>query len=129
MRLTFIWIVSSSAACLLGGPIRACADDSLPKLPTAELLETTELADGGTRQSFRTSTSPADLVDHYASDLRHDGWTITRQGADGGTTGGGGEVVADRDGRHVVLQAGGPDATTFVRICSWPRRPSNDYCG
>lgn len=128
MRPTFIWIVSLSASCLLGASTAAIADDSLPKLPNAELLETTELADGGTRQAFRTSTPVADLVDHYASDLRHDGWTITRQGADGGTTGGGGEVVADREGRHVVLQAGGPDTTTFVRICSWPKRPPNDYC-
>ncbi len=129
MRPTLIWIVCLSVASLVGEPTRAIADDSLPKLPKAELLETTELADGGTRQAYRTSTSAADLVDHYANGLRHDGWTITRQGADGGTTGGGGEVVADRDGHHVVLQAGGPDATTFVRICSWPKPPANDYCG
>ncbi len=129
MRKTSIWTMILVSCALLASPSGVRADDALPSLPNAKALESKELPDGGRRQSFQTSESPASLVQSYASALTNAGWTITRQGASGGKKGSGGEIVANHDGRHLVLQAGGPDGKTFLSLCVWPEPPANDYCG
>lgn len=110
-----------------GSPVEAAT--AIPAPTGATLLESKDLADGGHKRAFETSESAVDLLSSYAKLLEAGGWTITRRGAGSGQAGGGAELDANLDGRHLVLTAGGPKGRTFVGICVWPERPENDYCG
>lgn len=117
------------AMVLAAEPAFAGAMEGLPLPEGAKLLESKDLGHGGTKQAFETSASAAEVVASYAKILGATGWTITREGSGSGPTGGGAELGANHDDRHLVLQAGGPKGKTFVGLCVWPKRPPNDYCG
>ncbi len=128
MRRASTWIAFLSICTLAMSPNLALAADGVPAISDAKPAGTQDLPEDGKRLFYETSESTADLVESYATKLKEGGWTLTRKGASGGKTGGGGEIIANRDGEHLVLKAGGPDGKTFVTLCTWPQRPMNDYC-
>lgn len=123
------WIFAAATCVAALFATEALAGESVPAPDGATLLETKSLPEGGEKRAFKTDQSPAEIIAGYAKILGSEGWTITSQGTGAGPKGGGGQLVADHEGQHVVLKAGGPDGATFIGLCVWPKRPANDYCG
>ncbi|MGB6949629.1 MAG: hypothetical protein WBD84_10620, partial [Methyloceanibacter sp.] len=113
-------------------PFSAQADDLLagiPAPPDGKSLGTEAISSGGQQASYSTSADPGAVLASYQEALPGAGWTVTGSGGAGGAYGGGGGLQATNGPKYLSINAGGPAGRTFVHVCVWPAKPSNDNCG
>jgi hypothetical protein len=113
---------------VFASPPTANAEDLLAELPTisnSTALGTGDASSGGKMARYSTSMSSSSVISSYKQALSAAGWTVT--GGGGGSGGGGFQATSGP--KYLVLDAGGPQGTTYVSVCVWPAKPKDDHCG
>ena len=111
----FVALPGASAEDLLGG---------LPAIPNSATLGSGDAPSGGQMARYSTSASPSAVIDAYKQAVTAAGWTVTG----GGSSSHGGGFQATNGAKYLVFDAGGPQGTTYVKLCVWPTKPKNDRC-
>ena len=120
------------AACALG--ISFCNDahavtetdggllTSVPPPPNCRPLDRQSLPTGGEQATYMTTATPAGVISFYRQILPAGGWTVTHSDEELGEA----SLQATNGAKYLALNAGGPTGTTYVKVCVWPTRPSDD---
>ena len=95
--------------------------------PNSKTLGIRAISSGGQQASYSTAAAPADVISFFEQSLPATGWVVAGSGS--GSGGGGVGLKATNGPKYLSLSAGGPKGITYVRVCVWPLRPSNDRCG
>jgi hypothetical protein len=122
------------AACALGISFcisaRAATDTdgdlltSVAPPPNSRPLDRRSLPAGGERATYMTSATPAGVISFYKQILPAEGWTVTDSDEESGEA----SLEATNGRKGLTLNAHGPIGTTYVKVCVWPSRPSDNRC-
>lgn len=110
----------------------AASTDPMSGVPApagATQINQDQLAGGGVHTAYTTTEAPAQVVSAYQTVLQGAGWTVQNSGGGGSAYGGNAGLTATEGARHLSLEAGGPTGQTFVDLCVWTSKPSNNSCG
>jgi hypothetical protein len=110
----------------------AASTDPMSGVPApagATQLRQDQLTGGGVHTAYTTTEPPAQVVSAYQAVLQGAGWTVQNSGGGGSAYGGNAGLTATEGARHLSLEAGGPTGQTFVDLCVWTTKPSNNSCG
>ena len=92
--------------------------------PNSRPLDRQSLPAGGERATYMTSATPAGVISFYKQILPAEGWTVTDSDEELGEA----SLEATNGRKHLALNADGPIGTTYVKVCVWPSRPSENHC-
>jgi hypothetical protein len=120
------------AACAIG--ISFCNDahaateggllTSVAPPPNSRPLDRQSLPTGGEQATYMTTATPAGVISFYMQILPAGGWEVTDSDEESGAA----SLQATNGAKYLALNAGGPTGTTYVKVCVWPTRPSDDRC-
>jgi hypothetical protein len=79
--------------------------------------------------SYTTTAAGSGIAALYDTAAKASGWTVTSTGGGGGGRWGGSGLTATKGSEYLVVSAGGGNGTTYVDVCTWPSKPSDDDCG
>jgi hypothetical protein len=71
-----------------------------------------------------TSANPAGIISFYKQILPAGGWTVT-ESHEGSREA---SLEATNGRKRLALNAHGSIGTTYVKVCIWPSRPSDNRC-
>ena len=92
--------------------------------PNSRPLDRQSLPTGGEQAIYMTSTTPAGIISFYMQILpAGDGRSPTAMKSSGAAS-----LQATNGTKYLALNAGGPTGTTYVKVCVWPTRPSDNRC-
>jgi hypothetical protein len=127
-------IRAALAACALGisfySDVHAATETdgglltSVAPPPNSRPLDRQSLPTGGEQAIYMTSATPAGVISFYKQSLPAGGWTVTDSDEESGEA----SLQARNGPKYLALNAGGPMGTTYVKVCVWPSRPSDDRC-
>ena len=92
--------------------------------PNSRPLDRQSLPAGGERATYMTSANPAGIISFYKQILPAGGWTVT-ESHEGSREA---SLEATHGRKRLALNAHGPIGTTYVKVCVWPSRPSDNRC-
>jgi hypothetical protein len=92
--------------------------------PNSRPLDRQSLPTGGEQAIYMTSTTPAGIISFYMQILPAGGWEVTDSDEESGAA----SLQATNGTKYLALNAGGPTGTTYVKVCVWPTRPSDNRC-
>jgi hypothetical protein len=92
--------------------------------PNSRPLDRQSLPAGGEQATYMTTATPAGVISFYRQILPAGGWTVTDSDEESGEA----SVKATNVPKYLALNAGGPTGATYVKVCVWPSRPSDDRC-
>jgi hypothetical protein len=92
--------------------------------PNSRPLDRQFLPTGGEQATYLTTATPAGVISFYRQILPAGGWTVTDSDEESGEA----SLQATNGPKYLALNAGGPTGTTYVKVCVWPTRPSDDRC-
>jgi hypothetical protein len=122
------------AACALG--ISFCNDahavietdggllTSVAPPPNSRPLDRQSLPTGGEQATYMTTATAAGVISFYRQILPAGGWTVTDSDEESGAA----SLLARNGPKYLALNAGGPTGMTYVKVCVWPSRPSDNRC-
>ena len=82
------------------------------------------LPTGGEQATYMTTATPAGVISFYMQILPAGGWEVTDSDEESGAA----SLQATNGAKYLALNAGGPTGTTYVKVCVWPTRPSDNRC-
>jgi hypothetical protein len=92
--------------------------------PNSRPLDRQSLPAGGERATYMTSANPAGVISFYKQILPAEGWTVTDSDEESREA----SLEATNGRKRLALNAHGPIGTTYVKVCVWPSRPSDNHC-
>jgi hypothetical protein len=92
--------------------------------PNSRPLDRQSLPAGGERATYMTSATPAGVISFYKQILPAEGWTVTDSDEESVEA----SLEATNGRKRLALNAHGPIGTTYVKVCVWPSRPSDNRC-
>ena len=92
--------------------------------PNSRPLDRQSLPTGGEQAIYMTSATPAGVISFYMQILPAGGWEVTDSDEESGAA----SLQATNGTKYLALNAGGPTGTTYVKVCVWPTRPSDNRC-
>ena len=92
--------------------------------PNSRPLDRQSLPTGGEQATYLTTATPAGVISFYRQILPAGGWTVTDSDDELSKV----SLQATNGPKYLALNAGGPTGTTYVKVCVWPSRPSDDRC-
>ena len=95
--------------------------------PNSRPLGRKAVSEGGQQATYTTSATPEGIISFYKLILPAGGWTVTD--SDEGAGDAKATLQATNGPQYLALNAGGPIGMTYVKVCVWPSRPSDDQCG
>lgn len=88
------------------------------------------LAENGVHRYFEVGGAPDEVMNAFKTALAGKGWEITPISSHGGGQGGGGATFTGTLGEaYGVFDGGGYAATTYIDVCTWPKKPADPACG
>ena len=92
--------------------------------PNSRPLDRQSLPTGEEQATYMTTATPAGVISFYRQILPAGGWTVTDSDEELGEA----SLQATNGAKYLALNAGGPTGTTYVKVCVWPTRPSDNRC-
>jgi hypothetical protein len=92
--------------------------------PNSRSLNRQSLPAGGEQATYITSATPAGIISFYKQILPAEGWTVTDSDEESREA----SLEATSGRKRLALNAHGPIGTTYVKVCVWPSRPSDNRC-
>ena len=83
---------------------------------------------GGQQSTYMTSATPEGVISFYKQLLPAAGWTVTDTNSDDESGKEGANLQAINGRQYLALNAIRPTGKTYVKVCIWPSKPSNDRC-
>jgi hypothetical protein len=117
--LAMSFCTNAQATTETGGALTSVAPP-----PNSKPLARHALSAGGEQATYLTTATPAGVISFYRQILPAGGWTVTDSDEESGEA----SLQATNDAKYLALNAGGPTSKTYVKVCVWPTRPSDDRC-
>jgi hypothetical protein len=117
--LAISFCTNAQATTETGGALTSVAPP-----PNSKPLARHALSAGGQQATYLTTATPAGVISFYRQILPAGGWTVTDIDEELGE----GRLQATNDAKYLALNAGGPTGKTYVKVCVWPTRPSDNSC-
>jgi hypothetical protein len=96
--------------------------------PHSKPLGRRAVSAGGQQSTYMTSATPEGVISFYKQLLPAAGWTVTDTNSDDESGKEGANLQAINGRQYLALNAIRPTGKTYVKVCIWPSKPSNDRC-
>jgi hypothetical protein len=94
--------------------------------PHSKPLGRRAVSAGGQQSTYMTSATPEGVISFYKQLLPAAGWTVTDSDDESGKEGA--NLQAINGVQYLALNAIRPTGKTYVKVCIWPSKPSDDRC-
>jgi hypothetical protein len=121
--LAISFCTNAQATTETGGALTSVAPP-----PNSKPLARHALSAGGRQATYMTSATPGGVISFYKQLLPAAGWTVTGSDTGDGSRSKGARLQATNGPQYLALNAVRPTGKTYVKICIWPSRPSDDGC-
>jgi hypothetical protein len=110
-----------AAAADLRSLVPPPADTVLTKGPDS-------ISDNGIHLFYEVKGSPTAVMESFKKALEDKGWDMTAVTTSGDEGGGGATYTGTKGEAYGVFDGGGPSATTYIDVCTWPLKPADTNC-